>query len=653
MKKLFLLVCLMFVLSMVQGALAFNGSVYSGTYVDASTINTAPVDPIVDWWSTSVTADKWRFRDAYANAGIWESNGASPTGDKPMLAMTIGSLIPQIPYNLYVVQWSDPGYWRVMAGTEPDNLIVYGKTSGRATGAVESNRNEYEAMFGTKTSDAEGNLTVYIDDIPNYGRTWFDGVVYAPSPVAYNPNPAQNAKDVDKSVMFSWMMGRNISNPVDPNPAITGHYLYIVPDEPNFALATMVAVADLTDPIESGPYLLDANKTYYWRLDESINGSAADDPNTITGLVWSFETIKTKPSFDEPLGTQPQDAYAFIGNNAVLSVSAGTTGGEGGDINYQWYRGLPGDISSPLIDETDHIVGAATSELTIVTAITDQGTYYCQATNDAGSTDSMAANLVIKRLIAHYPFDNSLEDMVGDIDGILSAATYVEGKIGQAVSLNGTQVVDLGLNAAPNSDLGGGLDAGTVSMWINTTNSGTSYYTGTRNTDPDATSYRMQFSSSNSLGFVVANSADNQIGLAAAPNDNLRNGQWQMIVVTWDAKTGDVALYANGKLLSSQQDAPISGFNPWQNAMVIGAYNNQGTLQNFYIGAIDDYRVYNYALDGFEVAQLFIDQNPGTVICVEKPQYDFNDDCQIDLMDLVEMIESWLDCNIVSDNGCL
>jgi len=65
-------------------------------------------------------------------------------------------------------------------------------------------------------------------------------------------------------------------------------------------------------------------------------------------------------------------------------------------------------------------------------------------------------------------------------------------------------------------------------------------------------------------------------------------------------------------------------------------------------GSIDDLRLYNYPLDAWEAADLYVTVMGGT-ICVERPAMDISGplgepDCMVDLHDIIKAAESWLDC---------
>jgi len=91
-----------------------------------------------------------------------------------------------------------------------------------------------------------------------------------------NPQPANNASDVEMNAILSWT----------PADSAASHELYFGTDK------AAVRTAGTGSPEHKGsvalgaesydPGLLEPDTTYYWRVDEVVNGS------TVKGLIWSF-----------------------------------------------------------------------------------------------------------------------------------------------------------------------------------------------------------------------------------------------------------------------------------------------------------------------------------------------------------------------------
>lgn len=192
----------------------------SVTYVDASVGNTTRWDgqtfaPVPD--GTSGADNNWETRNLGNGAKVFEA-GAEAIEDAPILVTTLNGLTPNTQYVLYAYFWdAATGNWRVKASVKPSDIDQNGTPAdpsddflptaplthfasdnndgGNATDApaastntfainpllAEGDRTLMQAQLGTATSDANGNLSVYIDDLAGVDqskRTWFDGVGY-------------------------------------------------------------------------------------------------------------------------------------------------------------------------------------------------------------------------------------------------------------------------------------------------------------------------------------------------------------------------------------------------------------------------------------------------------------------------------------------
>lgn len=617
----------------------------TGTYVDVTPLNTAAVDGTDPWYSTTSVAGLW-YQRAFGNEDtIYQGSGANG-GD---LKTTISGLTPGQVYDIYGIYWSKSvgENWGMLPGLDPnrDSATWYNFENGTQTGPIIlESIYEMEGFVGTTTANKEGEIDVYVFNhahITTSHRSWVDGFSYQQAFLSYNPQPAHGEEFVGLDAQLSWSTMLDPSNPTQPHPGVTEHWVYFA-ETPYLTADDLVAQVPVSTEQVSPPPL-QANKRYYWAVDEHFA-----DGSRLLGLTWTFETITTLPSFDPPLGSQPQNVRATEGQTVTFTVTAGTTGGLGVPMSYRWYKGLPGDLSSPLSDEAGHISGAQSNELTIVVQSTDESSYFCRATNDAGSKDSEAATLLLKRLLAWYKFDDNLNDAAGTKHGTMTNPMYVDGMDGKALRFDGTNYVNLGTDGFPKAGLGNGLDSGSVSFWINSSKADVSFV-ATFN-DGSASGFRIEYTVGNALSFLVRD--DDGVGLSRAinPSGSIFNA-WHLVTCTWDTESGAAAVYLDGVSTGLVTSGLPSKFSAWQYPMVIGARQNRATVEWFYVGAMDDFRVYNYPLDGYEVAELYTALAGGN-ICVEYPIGDFNRDCKIDLTDLATLAEQWLRCNWVPPTAC-
>ncbi len=189
-------------------------------YVDANTTNTKRWDnltfaPTPD--GVSGADSNWETRNLGNGASVFESN-AEAAENAPLLVTTLTGLTPNTQYLLYTYFWdAGTGNWRVKSSLKtadirdngtPTNLsddflptspttyfTADNNDAGNATDAppasgssfatapllTEGDRTLMQATLGTATSDANGRISIYVDDLSGVDqsrRTWFDGVGY-------------------------------------------------------------------------------------------------------------------------------------------------------------------------------------------------------------------------------------------------------------------------------------------------------------------------------------------------------------------------------------------------------------------------------------------------------------------------------------------
>ena len=222
---------------------------------------------------------------------------------------------------------------------------------------------------------------------------------------ANTPVPANGLTGVDPATLvLQWNKGKAADG--NPNAAIVQHYLYINENEPNFVGITPITVADTDDPLAHNPASIDSSdtdKTYYWRVDESVLSSgsptAPDDPNTLIGHVWSFETLKSIPVIDD----QPVSQVVEPGQAAVFSITVSSIS----DVNYAWYKSLDNANNTA----GDDALLSQAQELTVLNAqIGDEGYYFCKVTNSGGDTGAQYSDVVtlgIMRQLAYWTLDEA------------------------------------------------------------------------------------------------------------------------------------------------------------------------------------------------------------------------------------------------------
>jgi len=413
-------------------------------------------------------------------------------------------------------------------------------------------------------------------------------------------------------------------------------------DEPNtlpvLSLVDAGNVSGLYDP----PADLENEMWYYWRVDEL-------EPNSVgyivhPGQVWYFKTIglaavieKSPTSKVVPAGTQAQ--FAVVAANAET---------------YQWYKdgvALPDDPTDTLYSGED------TATLTVYDVqLDDEGNYHCEADNTLLTpAASASARLMTQRLVGWWKLDGNLADSVAEAvpgavvhDGVCPDPNFV------AVGIDGSAKQFYGnLNSIVTiTDSGEFFNfyplGYTASAWVNMAAKSGSWgaYVAKQGQDPDR-------------GFILTHDGEGQPvhTLRQSFNDQYSdvdaddNG-WHLVTATYDSVNKQGKLYVDGKLAVQTTNSGIPTESPAP--LIFGAEREDASVA--YVGLLDDVRIWSYPLDAVTIAQLYVDFNPGSEVCVENPKYDVAGpdgegdefrDCIVNLYDVAAFAGDWLSCNVV------
>ena len=198
-------------------------------------------------------------------------------------------------------------------------------------------------------------------------------------------------------------------------------------------------------------------------------------------------------------------------------------------------------------------------------AIADEGLYRCTISNDGGSDVSETAGLAVKRQLAHYEFEGNANDTNngGGItnDGVATmwanesatpdityAATGLPG-LGDGVVFNATtdvtdpnqSYIQLPITAYPNSDVGGGLESGTITCWIKPKTTRDCYWCYLMT----ASIRRYNFSVQNttSLRIYRRNDFHNESNIYFSPSNPPDGEMWYFAAATWGDANGQLRTY--------------------------------------------------------------------------------------------------------------
>jgi|GEM_PF-3127082 len=349
----------------------------------------------------------------------------------------------------------------------------------------------------------------------------------------------------------------------------------------------------------------------------------------------------------------PQDQAAFPGESAEFSVEA--LGDPGVTLSYQWYRS-DDDTITP---DTDAAVGTDSNSLVVDNIQTDpdEGYYYCVISPGGNGIPAVSntATLGVKRLKAHWTLDEADYDWFEYLDqsgegydlelwaGIFDDPDWIDGIVGDdavpmaeeqgwAQQPDGTDPYDFAemtgmftVSAWINWD--GSEDAPSWQMIVNQQEHGAGW-------GATATSY-MRFAVNDGDLVFGSPPAESSVRVEDAVE---ADGQWQYVVATYDGdQTGRV--YVNGELAGENTfffGSPVQEFH-------LGGVDNNGTIE-YFNGAMDEVRVYNYELDAISIGQTYTDVT-GQIVCADPPPafLDLYEDCVIDTRDLAVLVGEWLE----------
>ena len=270
-------------------------------------------------------------------------------------------------------------------------------------------------------------------------------------------------------------------------------------------------------------------------------------------------------------------------------------------------------------------------------------------TATAETSESQAATLSIKRLLAHYTFDGDPNDSAGTNDGtpVNGGPDYEAGEINLAAKFYGNRYVDIGTSAYPNSVEG--LNTGTICFWFNTVVTTNATVIGSSN-DGTAQLLNIMFVYPKLRLTIRDQNGVNRT--VAVEGTTAIDGQWHHAAFVYS--TGpqtSVTAYIDGEPRDVSIVSPNNGnpqtFTDWEFPLWIGMLNSRGAESNPYNGKLDDLRVYNYELSAIDIATIYTDARPGESVCVVPPAYDYDGDCRVTVADLSVIAGQWLDCGLV------
>ncbi|MHC4206071.1 MAG: LamG-like jellyroll fold domain-containing protein [Planctomycetota bacterium] len=342
-------------------------------------------------WRTLIGRDDWTGIDGDIGPSLQVQNNGIDDTMRVAFVTVSGEH-----YELFSSLVPEPGKWYHLAVvTDGDRLDMY---ADRFDGNGFQNIGTLIMAAGIDHSLlATGNWT--------FGRGWYNGnfvdhidgnmdnirfsdealttdqlipaTLLATKKQAHNPQPANRAAGIPLDQALSWTTGLDPNDPNVPNPAITGHNLWLSiaydplnpPDAPNWQdpRVQVIQIPADTNPADGNvdpnvsysPTGLQRDALYYWIVDESLGAENTEDwENIIVGALWSFETVTSAPEVDAG-----SSILTWLKEGTTTVDLSGTVTDATGDVTATTWS----VISSPpdtTVDITDVSATATTATLT-------------------------------------------------------------------------------------------------------------------------------------------------------------------------------------------------------------------------------------------------------------------------------------------------
>ena len=453
---------------------------------------------------------------------------------------------------------------------------------------------------------------------------------------ATDPSPANNAVgvDVDTPAPLSWTPGSGSPAPIKQQVLFYGtEKLAVSLSTPTLLQGDTQAVT--LSALESG-YTVNVtpDSTYYWRV-AGIMGSVAqyNDPNVVAkGTPWSFTTVQTVPSFTQ----QPSFKFVDAGDDVVFETRA-----KFGDF-YQWYKVEP-DVEIALNDNAKYS-GTKTDTLTIhdVQGADMSAAYFCVVSNTAGEGRSLNGAFRFKQLLAHWPLDGSTSEATNPaLDGtIVGTVGWVEAPFGTAASFTTGNYIVVAPSDPNDALLFNVYDALTVSAFVrNPGSSGFETFVSKGGENGIGWVLRQRDTSGQAVFTLRGTTgADDPTG-----TKRVDDGNWHHIVGIYDMYARSRFWYVDGTLDRSLTDGGL--ISPTSQPIMIGRV--PADWANYFSGQMAHVQIYNYPMTDIEVAELY--SSFFGAFCKERPAFDLDGDCMVNLNDLALIATDWLSCGIYPD----
>ncbi len=405
---------------------------------------------------------------------------------------------------------------------------------------------------------------------------------------ASNPSPADGAPGVSLP-LFTW----------DAGSFAIWHDLYLG-TSPELTEADKIG-SRLTWTTHWHVPGLAPGTTYYWRVDE-----IAADETVVTGDVWTF-TATPQTAY----APSPRDGDGYADPTAVLQWSAGLNA-VGHDVYFGTDRGAVEAGAAETLKATNQVLTSYTP------AGLQRGvTYYWRVDEVAtggtvtGPVWSFTVRPVIAKtdpsLVGWWTLDDESSNAAVDHSGwdnygtVYGSPAWTEGYFGDALTFDGIDdYVDCGDDASLNS-----VDSVTVAAWTKLGRTGGDRKIGSNQNNATG-GYKLGVFTNDKVEFEVRTAANQAVlNRAVEGGTVLEADVWYHVAGVYN-KGQHIRTYVNGKLDRELGTSEVAGISTGTFKLGRESYSSA----YWWLGALDDVRVYNRVLSKEEIAQIMVRSDP-------------------------------------------
>lgn len=192
-------------------------------------------------------------------------------------------------------------------------------------------------------------------------------------------------------------------------------------------------------------------------------------------------------------------------------------------------------------------------------------------------------------LLAYYKFDSNSNDSVGSNNGTDTNITYGTGKISNSANFNGTSSkVKLGIQSSMTTNF-------TIAGWVKTTVNNA--YKGIYYSGENTNAWALFMQNTGKIELLENNLAE-YVGTTV-----LATNTWYHVALVKSGDSGtNLTIYING---TSDGTASCGGVQTPTTFAYFGIKKESGVDSNFWSGDLDEFGLWDRALSGAEISQLY------------------------------------------------